>query len=37
MENIRNRVNIKLVNDKNKAEKLSVKPNFKHCKFFVRN
>ena len=34
MENIRNRVNIKLVNDKKQAEKLSAKPNFKHCNIF---
>ena len=34
MENIRNRVNINLVTDKNKAEKLSAKPNFKHCNIF---
>ena len=34
MENIRNRVNVKLVNDKEKAEKLSAKPNFKHCNIF---
>ena len=34
MENIRNRVNIKLVNDRKKAEKLSAKPNFKHCNIF---
>ena len=31
MENIRNRVNIKLVNDKKQAEKLSAKLNFNHC------
>ena len=31
MENIRNRVDIKLISDKSKAEKLSAKPNFKHC------
>ena len=36
MENIRNRVDIKLVTDKKKAEKLSAKPNFKHCIFLVR-
>ena len=30
MENIRNRVDIKLVNDKIKAEKLAAKPNFDH-------
>ena len=34
MENIRNRVNVNLVTDKNKAEKLSAKPNFKHCNIF---
>ena len=34
MEQIRNRVNIKLVNDKNKAERLAAKPNFKHCNIF---
>ena len=34
MENIRNRVDIKLVNDKKQAEKLSAKPNFKHCNIF---
>ena len=37
MENIRNRVNIKLVNDREKAKKLSVKPNFNHLNIFVRN
>ena len=31
MENIRNRVDIKLVNDKKRAENLSAKPNFNHC------
>ena len=34
MENIRNRVDIKLVNYKKRAEKLSAKPNFKHCNVF---
>ena len=34
MENIRNRVDIKLVNDKKLAEKLSAKPNFNHCNIF---
>ena len=34
MENIRNRVNVKLVNDKKRAEKLSAKPNYKHCNIF---
>ena len=37
MENIRNRVDIKLVNDKKRAEKLSAKPNFKHCNIFNEN
>ena len=34
MENIRNRVDIKLVNDKEQAEKLSAKPYFDHCSIF---
>ena len=34
MENIRNRVDIRLVNDRRKAEKLSAKPNFKHLTIF---
>ena len=34
MENIRNRVDIKLVTDRKKAEKLAAKPNFKHCNIF---
>ena len=37
MENIRNRVDIKLVNNREKAEKLTVKPNFKHCNIFSEN
>ena len=37
MENIRNRVDIKLVTDEKKAEKLSAKPNFKHCNIFSEN
>ena len=36
MENIRNRVNIKLVNDEEQAEKLAAKPNFDHCNTFLR-
>ena len=36
MENIRNRVDIKLVTDKIKAEKLAAKPNFKHCNIFSK-
>ena len=34
MENIRNRVNINLVNDREKAKKLTPKPNFKHLNIF---
>ena len=34
MEDIRKRVDIKLVNNKKQAEKLSAKPNFKHCNIF---
>ena len=34
IENIRNRVDIKLLTDRNKAEKLGAKPNFKHCNIF---
>ena len=34
LENIRNRVDIKLVNNREKAEKLSAKPNFNHCNIF---
>ena len=34
MENIRNRVGIKLVNNKKRAEKLSAKLNFNHCNIF---
>ena len=37
MENIRKRVDIKLVNNKEKAEKLSAKPNFNHCNIFSEN
>ena len=37
MENIRKRVNIKLVNNKEKGEKLSAKPNFNHCNIFCEN
>ena len=34
MENIRNRVDIKLVNNEKRAKKLSAKPNFNHCNIF---
>ena len=37
MENIRNRVDVKLVSNKKRAEKLSAKPNFKHCNIFSEN
>ena len=37
MENIRNRVDVKLVNNREKAEKLSAKPNFKHCIIFCED
>ena len=37
MENIRNRVNVKLVNTKEKLSKLVAKPNFKSCKIFNEN
>ena len=37
MENIRNRVDIKLVSDREKAESLSAKPNFKYCNIFSEN
>ena len=36
MENIRNRVDIKLVNDRETAEKLTAKPNFKHLNIFCK-
>ena len=34
MENIRNRVDIKFVNNEKQAEKLTAKPNFDHCNIF---
>ena len=37
MENIRNRVNVKLVNNEEKARKLIAKPNYKSCKIFSEN
>ena len=37
MENIRNRVDVKLVNTEEKLKKLSAKPNFKSCKIFNEN
>ena len=37
MENIRNRVDVKLVSDRKVAEKLSAKPNFKRCTIFDEN
>ena len=37
MENIRSRVDIRLVNSEAKAKKLAAKPNFKHCNIFDEN
>ena len=37
MENIRNRVDVKLVNTEEKLKKLSAKPNYKSCKIFNEN
>ena len=37
MENIRNRVDIELVNDREKAKKLVAKPNFKHLNIFCKD
>ena len=37
MENIRNRVDVKLVNNRAKAQKLVAKPNFRHLKIFTEN
>ncbi len=37
MENIRSRVDIRLVNNESKAKKLAAKPNFKHCNIFDEN
>ena len=37
MENIRNRVNVKLVNTEERFKKLSAKPNYKGCKIFKEN
>ena len=37
MENIRNRVDLRLVNNQNKAKKLISKPNFRHCTIFDEN
>ena len=37
LENIRNRVNVKLVNNIEKARKLIAKPNYKSCKIFSEN
>ena len=34
MENIRNRIDVRLVNDRAKAEKLAAKPNFTRCNIF---
>ena len=37
MENIRNRKNVKLVNNEEKARKLIAKPNYSSCKIFSEN
>lgn len=37
MENIRNRVDIRLVNREDIAKKLAAKPNYKHCNIFHEN
>lgn len=37
MENIRNRVDIRLVNNETKVKKLAAKPNYKHCNIFDEN
>ena len=37
MENIRNRIDVRLVGDKEKARKLAAKPNFQHCTIFDEN
>ena len=37
MENIRNRVDVKLVNNRGAAEKISAKPNFEHLTIFDEN
>ena len=37
MENIRNRVNVKLINTEERLKKLSAKPNYKSCKIFNEN
>ena len=37
MENIRNRKNVKLVNNEEKARKLIAKPNYRSCKIFSEN
>ena len=37
MENIRNRVDVNLVNNRAKAQKLVAKPNFRHLKIFTEN
>ena len=37
MENIRNRVDVRLVNNQEAAKKLIAKPNFRHCTIFDEN
>ena len=37
MENIRNKIDVKLITNEKRAKKLAAKPNFKHCKIFTEN
>ena len=37
LENIRNRVDVRLVNDRKKVERLAAKPTFKHLTIFDEN
>ena len=37
MENIRNRVDVKLVNNREKVRKLVAKPNYRRCRIFTEN
>ena len=37
MENVRNRVDVRLVNNCKKAQRLAVKPNFKHLTILVES
>ena len=37
MEDVRNRVDVRLVNNRKKAQRLAVKPNFKHLTIFFES